>query len=107
MRIWIEMSAHILEHPQCRETFLHEVAHAWCDHLGMTTERHGWRWKSKARALGCTRPRKTTRVAFLDGTVIKCVGVCERCGVKVHRVRRWPKTKTVYHTRCGGLVRHV
>lgn len=103
---WIEINKILLKHrEQHRETFLHEVAHAWCDVLGALKERHGLMWKSKARRLGCTKLARVTRVNFMHEKPDKLVATCEKCGVGIYRQRRFKRDGCKRtHKGCGGAV---
>ena len=94
-----------------RQTFLHEVAHA-CDHLSRKGRRkeyrqaHGESWKMWARALGVSisTSGKSDAVRQLHQQRLKLIGVCEKCGVEFHRVRRLSRTRNYTHEQCGGKI---
>jgi len=97
-----------------RQTFLHEVAHA-CDHLSRKGRRkeyrqaHGESWKMWARALGVSisTSGKSDAVRQLHQQRLKLIGVCEKCGVEFHRVRRLSRTRNYTHEQCGGKIRQL
>ncbi len=96
------------------QTFLHEVAHA-CDHLS----RRGWReeyrqahgdsWKRWAQALGVSTATsgESAAVQKLHLQRLKLVGVCQKCGAEVHRVRRLNRNRIYTHNGCGGEIHKV
>ena len=96
------------------QTFLHEVAHA-CDHLSRKGWRkeyrqaHGESWKVWARALGVSTSTtgESEAVCQLHQQRLKLVGVCQKCGFEIHRVRRLNKKGTYTHSRCGGEIRQL
>ncbi len=97
-----------------RQTFLHEVAHA-CDHLSRKGWRkeyrqaHGESWKVWARALGVSTSTtgESEAVCQLHQQRLKLVGVCQKCGFEIHRVRRLNKKGAYIHSRCGGEIRQL
>lgn len=94
-----------------RQTFLHEVAHA-CDHLSRNGLRksyrqaHGESWKMWAQALGVSTATsgESEAVRQLHQQRLKLVGICQKCGVEFHRVRRLNRNRSYTHNQCGGEI---
>jgi predicted SprT family Zn-dependent metalloprotease len=113
VRVFIEISRDVIEHSReaHRETFLHEVAHAWGNAVGDHHACHNYRWEARAIALGAT-PERISKI-HIGPDRSKVVAVCEGCGLEIRRNRRLNRNKTWHHSgrskktgrRCGGTLR--
>lgn len=88
-----------------RSTLIHEYAHLLAYHrAGRSGRDHGHPWRQAMIDLDGKPEVKHRYECERNGRRQRVVYRCKRCGVVIHRHRRYPQGRRYVHIDCGGAI---